>query len=116
MFYGSAGRVTSGDVTFADGTTANLARLYEDNATSAANSRISAGIERYFALTHYDWLDAVRRRRAPETSGREGLADLACAYAVLESAQAGRCVEVAEVADGRVEQCQQAVNDRYRIA
>lgn len=117
VFYGSAGRVAGADVTFADGTTANLARLYEDNATSARKQQdFPLGLSDMFALTHYDWLDAVRRRRAPETSGREGLADLACAYAVLESAQAGRCVEVAEVADGRVEQCQQAVNDRYRIA
>jgi predicted dehydrogenase len=116
VFYGSAGRISGADVTFADGATATLARLYGENETPARKQQdFPLGLTDMFALTHYDWLDAVRRRRAAETSGREGLADLACAYAVLESAQAGRCVDVAEVVSGRVDQCQRAVNERYRI-
>ena len=67
-------------------------------------------------MTHYDWLDAVRRRRPPETSGREGLADLACAFAVLESAETRRCLEVEEVASGRVRMYQQSIDERFGIA
>ncbi len=116
VLYGSAGRVSGAEVTFADGSTANLAQWYENEAGAARKAQdFPLGLTDMFALTHCDWLDAVRRRRAPETSGREGLVDLACAYAVLESAQAGRCVQVEEVAAGRLSQCQQAIDERYRI-
>lgn len=116
VFYGSAGRVSGSEVTAADGSTANLARLYEEGCEPARKEKdFPLGLNDTFALTQYDWLDAVRRRRAPETSGREGLADLACAYAVLESDQARRCVEVAEVADGGLCEYQRPIDERFRI-
>jgi len=117
VLYGSAGRVSGNEVTFADGSTADLARLYDQGADAARKNRdFPLGLTDTFALTHCDWLDAVRRRRSPETGGREGLADLACAFAVLESAETGRSLEVEEVAAGRVRQYQQAIDERYGIA
>jgi predicted dehydrogenase len=116
VFYGSAGRVSGLDVTFAGGAPANLARLYEEGCEPARKAKdFPLGLSDTFALTQYDWLEAVRRRSAPETSGREGLADLACAYAILESAQAGRCVEIGEVASGRLRQYQRPIDDRFFI-
>jgi len=116
VFYGSAGRVSGPDVTWADGSSENLARLYEHNCDPARRGRdFPLGLSDTFALTQFDWLDAVRRRRQPETSGREGLADLACAYAVLESAQAGRCVEIDDVAAGRVREYQSPIDERFQI-
>lgn len=117
VFYGSAGRVSGADVTFADGTTAPLAQLYEEGADAARKDRdFPLGLSNPFALTHYDWLDAVRHRRPPETSGREGLADLACAFAVLESAETRRCLEVEEVASGHVRVYQLSIEERFGIA
>ena len=116
VFYGSAGKVSGNDVTFADGSTANLAQLYATHADAACKEKdFPLGLKDGFALTHCDWLDAVRRRREPETSGREGLADLAAAYAVLESAQAGQRVEVAKVATGELRECQRPIDERFKI-
>lgn len=116
VFYGSAGKVSGADVTFADGSTVNLARLYEEKCEPARKAKdFPLGLTDTFALTQYDWLDAVRRRRPPETSGREGLADLACAFAVLESSQAGRRVTIEEVASGRLRDYQQPIDERFGI-
>jgi hypothetical protein len=117
VFYGSAGRVSGPDVTWAVGSSESLARLYEQACEPARKAKdFPLGLSDTFALTQYDWLEAVRRRRQPETSGREGLADLACAYAVLESAHAGRCVEIGEVAGGKVREYQRPIDERFRIA
>jgi predicted dehydrogenase len=117
VFYGSAGRVSGPDVIFADGSTVNLAELYEKDCDPARKAKdFPLGLRDTFALTQYDWLDAVRQRRAPETSGREGLADLACAYAVLESAETGRSVAIGDVAAGRVHAYQTPIDERFKIA
>ena len=116
VFYGSAGRVSGPDATFADGTAVNLAKLYEQECDPARKAKdFPLGLSDTFALAQYDWLDAVRQRRQPEISGREGLADLACAYTVLESAHAGRCVDVSEVTAGKVYAHQRPIDERFRI-
>jgi predicted dehydrogenase len=103
-------------VSFADGSTTSLARLYDEHCPAARKAReFPFGLGDTFALLQYDWLDAVRRGRAPEISGREGLADLACAYAVLESAQAGRSVEIGEVATGSLCAYQRPIDEHFRI-
>ena len=117
VFYGSAARVSGDEVTFADGSTASLSQLYEEECDPVRKEKdFPLGLDNPFALTHYDWLDAVRHRRPPETSGREGLVDLACAYAVLESAQTGKRIDVADVASGALRECQRPIDDRYGIA
>jgi predicted dehydrogenase len=116
VLYGSAGRVSGSTVTAADGLTADLARLYEEHCDAARKARdFPLGLTDRFALTQYDWLAAVRDRRQPEISGREGLADLACAYAILESAAAGRRVEVDEVASGQVCEYQRPLDERWGV-
>jgi predicted dehydrogenase len=116
VLYGSGGRVSGSEVTFTDGSTANLGQLYEEHCDPARKAKdFPLGLTDRFALTQYDWLAAVRGRRPPETSGREGLADLACAYAVLESSQAGRCVELDEVVAGRVRQYQEPLDERLGL-
>jgi predicted dehydrogenase len=74
------------------------------------------GITNSFALSQHDWLQAIRQRCQPETSGREGLRDLAAAYAILESAQARRTVEVAEVYDGSLREYQRPIDQHFGIA
>jgi predicted dehydrogenase len=116
VFYASGGKVSGPDVSFADGTTVNLARLYEERCDAARKARdFPLGLTDTFALTQYDWLDAVRCRRAPETSGREGLANLACAFAVHEANLAGRCVAIEEVASGRLREYQRPIDERFGI-
>jgi hypothetical protein len=50
-----------------------------------------------------------------EVSGEEGLRDLACSYAVLESATLNRPVRVADVLSGEVEAYQREINEHYRL-
>lgn len=116
VFYGSAGRVAGAEATFGDGTAQSLAEVYDRQCPAERRAKeFPLGLADTFALTQYDWLDAVRKRQAPEISGREGLADLACAFAVLESAQIGRSVEVGAVLAGQLCEYQRPINARYGI-
>ncbi|MBI3468623.1 MAG: gfo/Idh/MocA family oxidoreductase, partial [Planctomycetes bacterium] len=74
------------------------------------------GLDDSFALNQYDWLSAVRDRRDPETSGREGLRDLAAAYAILESAHARRTVAVEEVLSGELREFQRPIDQHFGIS
>jgi 1,5-anhydro-D-fructose reductase (1,5-anhydro-D-mannitol-forming) len=117
VYYASGGRVSGEEVTFKDGTTANLAELYEQECPPDRKVRdFPLGLSDTFALAQHEWLQAVRERRPAETSGRDALASLACAFTVLEAAEAGRRVEVEEVASGAVCAYQQAINEHYGIA
>ncbi len=117
VYYASRGRVSGDEVTLGDGTTAGLAELYQRECPADRKSKeFPLGLTDAFALAQYEWLEAVRHRRPPETSGRDAMASLACAFAVLEAAAAGRQVEVEEVASGRLENYQRAINDHYGIA
>ena len=60
-------------------------------------------------------LRAVAAGSQPETSGREGLADLAAAYALLESASSGRTVCVDDVASGRLRSFQQPLDEKFGL-
>jgi 1,5-anhydro-D-fructose reductase (1,5-anhydro-D-mannitol-forming) len=68
-----------------------------------------------FALQQLDWLRAIERGGDPETSGPEGLRDLACAYAILESSALGRQVTLDEVLDGRVDAYQREIDEHYGL-
>lgn len=61
------------------------------------------------------WFCAIRERRPPETSGREGLRDLAVAYAILESHYAARRVEVDEVLNGELREYQREIDERFGL-
>ena len=116
VYYASGGRVSGDEVTFADGTTANLAQLYERECPAERKARdFPLGLTDTFALAQCEWLQAVRERRPPETNGRDALASLACAFTVLEAAEAGRRVAVDEVVSGAVETYQRAINEHYQI-
>ncbi len=116
VYYASGGRVSGDEVTFADGTTANLAALYEKECAADRKAKdFPLRLTDTFALAQFEWLQAVRERRPPETSGRDALASLACAFTVLEAAQAGRRVEVKEVASGALDAYQRAINEHFGI-
>jgi predicted dehydrogenase len=117
VFYASGGRISGEEVTFEDGTTVDLAQLYEEGCPAERKRRdFPLGLTDTFALAQYEWLQAVRQRRPPETSGRDALASLSCAFAVLESAQAGRRVDVADVLCGRICQYQRELDEHYQIS
>ncbi|MBL9124472.1 MAG: Gfo/Idh/MocA family oxidoreductase, partial [Planctomycetaceae bacterium] len=116
VWYGTGGRV-GGTTVQLDGQPAQeLAALYAANAPAALRQQhFPLGLDNSFALAQHDWLEAIRHRRQPETCGREGLRDLAAAYAILESAQAGRAVEVAEVYDGALREYQRPIDRHFGL-
>jgi predicted dehydrogenase len=116
VYYGTGGRVTGGRATLANGATRLLADLYRAGAESTRQvADFPLDLEDSFALGQHDWLEAIRQRREPETSGREGLRDLAAAYAILESANTGRTVRVADVLAGTVREFQASVDRSFGL-
>jgi 1,5-anhydro-D-fructose reductase (1,5-anhydro-D-mannitol-forming) len=71
------------------------------------------GITDTFALAYRDWLDAIAAGRQPEMNGREGLHDLATAFAIMESATARGPVYVDDVLHGRVDEYQRPINAHH---
>jgi hypothetical protein len=73
------------------------------------------GLTDVFALNQLDWLRAIEQGTDPETSGREGLHDLACAFGVLESSVLKRQVTLAEVLSGEAAAYQAEIDEHYGL-
>lgn len=116
IYYGARGQAPGDQVRLDDGTQGSLADLHTA-AVAAEEQRLlfPHGLDDSFALSQLDWLAAIRQQRDPETSGEEGLRDLAAAYAILESAQAGRRIAVADVAGGVVREYQRPIDEHFGI-
>jgi len=115
-FYTTAGSIAGDRFTPEGGTAQSLAELYQTQCESAWHARhFPHGLEDGFALNQYDWLNAIRRRHPPETSGTEGLRDMAVAFAALESSHAGRQVEVHEVYESKLRAYQEPIDRRHGL-
>lgn len=116
VFYGSQGKVT-GDTIQLDGEEPqSLSALYRENVPSDLQARhFPLGLTNDFALAQLDWLRAVERGGQPECSGAEGLRDLACAYALVESNLAGREVTLAEIESGILRSYQTPIDQRFGL-
>lgn len=116
VFYGENGRVT-GDTIHLDGhEPQSLAELFEEEAPDELKKQnFPFGLSNDFALSQLDWLRAIENGSQPECSGREGLLDLACAYAVVESAKAGRRVSIDEVANGSLREYQKPIDEKFGL-
>jgi predicted dehydrogenase len=73
------------------------------------------GITDSKALQFLDFVRAVGRRGQPEASGAEGLRELACAFAILESAEARSAVRVDDVLAGRADTYQRPIDQAYGL-
>jgi predicted dehydrogenase len=116
VFYGAKGKVT-GDTIHLDGRDPqSLGALYRKEAPAELRERhFPLGLENDFALAQLDWLRAVERGGQPECSGTEGLRDLACAYAIVESAKAGREVGIDEIESGTLKAYQRPIDERFGL-
>lgn len=116
VFYGSKGRVTGDRIQLDEQEEQSLASLYEANAPAEMKDRhFPLGLTNDFALSQLDWLRAIEKGEQPECSGTEGLRDLACAYAVVESDLAGRKVDVAEVESGKLRDYQKPIDAEFGL-
>ncbi len=116
VFYGTKGRITGDRIQLDGGEEQSLAELYGAHAPAAMKEKhFPLGLTNDFALSQLDWLRAVQNGDQPECSGEEGLRDLACAYAVVESAKAGRKVSVEEILSGALRDYQTPIDERFGL-
>jgi predicted dehydrogenase len=113
-FYGSEGCILGGELISTAGKREPLVPYFETNLSEAEWEQFfPMGIANPFALQQLDWLQGIEQGRDPETSGREGLHDLACAFAMLESSLLGRQVTLADVLSGAVAAYQAEIDAHY---
>jgi len=116
VLHGSKGRAVGPHYHGKDTQRLALADLYAEGAPAEQQARdFPLGLQDSFALTQHDWLQSIRTHSQPQTSGREGLQDLACAFSILESDLAGRRVEVNEVLGGDLDTYQGPLNEHFQI-
>ena len=68
-----------------------------------------------FALEVYDFINAIRDGRPPETDGWTGLQAKAISIAIYESAYSGQSVSVADVIDGKVYGYQREIDELWGL-
>ena len=116
VVYTTKGQLRGNLFTSDAGLESTLAELYEQHISAEQRNReIPSDLEDSFALTQLDWLNAIREKRAPVVDGQEGLRDLACAWAVLESSRAGRRVTLEEILSGEVATVQREVAPHFGL-
>ncbi len=113
---GSAGAIRGGDIVIYNGERLPLMETFEKELSAAEREQFfPLGLTDAYAIQNLDWLRAIERGGDPETSGEEGLRDLACAFAILESSALQRTVTQAEMLAGSVEGYQREINEHYGI-
>ena len=117
VIYGSRGSL-QGDTLYGDGQApVSAAALFAAEADPATRERLFPfGLQDTFALGALDFLRAIAAGGDPEASGREGLFDLAAAFAICESGALGRPVAVADVLSGAVGEYQAEIDRHYGLA
>jgi len=116
VVFTTKGQLRANTFTSDAGSESSLAEIYEQHIPNEQREReIPFGLEDSFALTQIDWLNAIRDKRAPLVDGQEGLRDLACAWAVLESSRAGRRMTLEEILSGEVTTVQREIAPHFGL-
>jgi 1,5-anhydro-D-fructose reductase (1,5-anhydro-D-mannitol-forming) len=112
---GSKGSIRGGTI-HAGNERMPLMETFESGMSAAEREQFfPLGLVDPCAIQNLDWLRAIERGADPETSGEEGLRDLACAFAILESSALGRQVTQDEVLSGAVDAYQREIDEHYGL-
>lgn len=115
-YYGSAGCVQGNQLIRDDGSREDLTARFAREVKSADRERFfPLGLDDGYAILQLEWLRAIEAGGKIETSGSDGLHDLAAAYGILESAQLGRPVTLDEVLASRVDAYQREIDQHYQL-
>jgi predicted dehydrogenase len=115
IVYGTRGMI-NGDRVLLDGQEpTTLDAYFAAHGAEDADRVFPHGLSDPFGLLIGDWLAAIREGRPPETSGDEGLRDLAASFAIMESSLAGRAITLNEVLTGAVDAYQRDLNEHYGL-
>jgi predicted dehydrogenase len=113
---GSKGAIRNGQIWTEAGEKLPLMDTFRNGMTPQERERyFPLGLEDAYAIQNLDWLRAIERGDDPETSGEEGLRDLACAFAILESSAQGRRVTQAEVLSGAADAYQREIDEHFGL-
>jgi 1,5-anhydro-D-fructose reductase (1,5-anhydro-D-mannitol-forming) len=114
--YGTKGCLKGDQVILDGGERAAVRELFAEGAPPPLlETWFPRGVKNHFALEQMDFLRSVGDGRPMETDGEEGMRDLACAFAVLESAALNRPVRVADVRSGEVDTYQRPINEHHGL-
>lgn len=115
ILYGSRGCI-KGENVFLDGQPpTTLEAYFAEHGAADVERLFPRGVTDQFGLLIGDWLAAIRAGRPAETSGREGLHDLAASFGIVEASLAGRTVRLAEILDGTVDAYQRDLDEHYGL-
>jgi 1,5-anhydro-D-fructose reductase (1,5-anhydro-D-mannitol-forming) len=117
IIYGTRGVLKGAEIVLDGGHRVDAEDLFGREASQSLFSRwYPKGIKEPFALELLDFLRSIESGRPMETDGGEGLRDLACSYAVLESSTLNRPVTLDDVLSGEVHSYQQEIDEHYGLA
>ncbi len=113
--YGTRGCI-KGDELIMDNTKVKVKDLFEREAGDEVKNRFFPyGIRNPMALETLEFLRAIEEGREMETSGWEGLMDLAASYAMIESSLMGKSIKVEDVMLGKIGKYEEEINSHYGI-
>lgn len=116
IIYGTEGCIKGNTLINDDGTKADVSELFQKNAKKEVKENFFPyGIKDAMALETLDFVRAIKEGREMETSGREGLRDLAASYALIESSLSGKSVKVDDVESGKLCHYEDEINKYYEI-
>ena len=116
IIYGTEGCIKGNTLIHDDGTKEDITKLFEKKAKKEVKEKFFPyGIKDAMALETLEFLKAIKEGREMETSGREGLRDLAASYALIESSYAGKSIKVDDVESGKISSYEEEINKYYGI-
>jgi predicted dehydrogenase len=115
VLYGSRGSLHGERLTLDGEEPTSLDEHFALHGADAAERLFPRGLSDPFGLLIGDWLAAIREGRPAETSGEEGLRDLAASFAIVESSLAGRAVALTDVLSGTVDAYQRDLDEYYGL-
>jgi len=114
--YGTKGCIKADKLILDDGRKISVKELFEEKASSEIKERFFPyGIKDPMALETLEFLRAIKEKREMETSGREGLRDLAASFALIESSLMRKAVKVDDVESGKFASYEEEINRHYGI-
>ncbi len=115
-FYGTEGAIYGGCLHAPSGTQEDLVALFTRELSDTERERLfPLGLTDAFAIQSWDFLNAIATHTEMETSGTEGLHDLACAFAMIESSRLKRHVTLPAVLAHEVDSYQRAIDEHYGL-
>ncbi len=121
VVYGARGMCRGGRLALPDGEVLLEERARAELGADVWERWFPRGVRDTKGLQFLDFVRTVERRRGGdrgaqmEASGREGLHELAAAFAILESAAAGRAVTLQEVLHGRARTYQREIDEHWGL-